>query len=62
MSSRLYVGFRQPVQYQANDNTSTSTNYRTQVEVEYEAYQWLLMNLQGESSEINSFIRARRAY
>ncbi len=62
VSSRLYVGFRQPVQYQENDNTSTSTNYRTQVEIEYEAYQWLLLNLQGESSELNSFIRARRAY
>jgi translocation and assembly module TamB len=62
MSPRLYVGFRQPVQYQGNDATSTSTNYRTQVEVEYEAYQWLLMNLQGEASEINSFIRVRRAY
>ena len=62
VSSRLYVGFRQPVQYQANDNTSTSTSHRTQVEVEYEAYKWLLLNLQGESSELNSFIKVRRAY
>ncbi len=62
LSPKIYVGFRQPVQYQGNDATSTSTNYRTQVEVEYEAFQWLLMNLQGEASEINSFIRVRRAY
>jgi len=62
MSPQLYVGFRQPVTYQGNDATSTSTNYRTQVEVEYEAYQWLLMNVRGEASEINSFIRVRRAY
>jgi autotransporter translocation and assembly factor TamB len=63
MAPRVYIGFRQPLQYK-DQATSTSSNsyYRTQFEVEYTARNWLVFNVQGETSWLKSLIRARYAY
>jgi len=59
---KLYVGFRQPLQYQQSGTNSNDEIQRTTVEVEYALRQWLILNLQGETSKLRSFIRARHAY
>jgi hypothetical protein len=59
---QLYVGFRQPLQYKESNSPSSSVQTTTSVELEYAIYQWLLLNLQGETSKVRSFIRARHAY
>jgi len=60
---QLYVGFRQPLQYKDTGSTSNSdvTN-QTSVELEYAIHKWLVLNLQGETSKVRSFIRVRHAY
>ena len=62
LDSQLYVGFRQPLQYQDTGTTNSETTSRTSVEVEYAIYRWLVVNLQGETSKLRSFFRARHAY
>ena len=61
---QLYVGFRSPLDYSQNTstNTSNSTVNSTAFEVEYAISRWLVVNLQGETAKVRSFIRARRAY
>jgi autotransporter translocation and assembly factor TamB len=59
---QLYVGFRQPLQYKDTSSPTSSVNSATSVEVEYAIYRWLVLNLQGETSKVRSFIRARHAY
>jgi translocation and assembly module TamB len=58
----LYVGFRQPLQYKQSGTATTSDVASTSVEVEYAIHQWLVVNLQAETSKVRSFIRARHAY
>ncbi len=58
----LYLGFRQPLQYRDTGTTDTSNPYRTRFEVEFETYQWLVFNLQGEIDLLRAFVRARHAY
>jgi autotransporter translocation and assembly factor TamB len=61
---QLYVGFRSPLDYSQNTstNTSNSTVNSTAFEVEYAISRWLVLNLQGETAKLRSFIRVRRAY
>jgi translocation and assembly module TamB len=62
LDPQLYVGFRQPLQYKDTTSPSAGETNRTSVEVEYAVHQWLVLNLQGETSKLRSFIRARHAY
>jgi autotransporter translocation and assembly factor TamB len=59
---KLYVGFRQPLQYKDTSSPTSTTTYRTSFELEYAIHRWLVFNLQGETSKLRSFIRARHAY
>lgn len=58
----VYVGFRQPLQYEDSSDDNTGHRLRTRFEIEYEAYRWLVLNLQGELASVRSFIRVRREY
>src|SRR5262245_4235042 len=62
LDSQLYVGFRQPLQYKENGSSTSGEELRTSFELEYAVYQWLVLNLQGETSKLRSFIRAHHAY
>jgi len=62
VGSTVYLGVRQPLQYHESSTTDSSTPYRTRFEVEYEKYQWLVFNLQGEVDLLRAFLRARHAY
>ena len=58
----LYVGFRQPLQYKDTGSPSAGVTYRNSVEVEYALYRWLILDVQGESTSLRSFLRARHEY
>jgi autotransporter translocation and assembly factor TamB len=62
LDPRLYVGFRQPVAGRDPNARGTSSAVRTRIELEYSAYEWLVLNLQGESSRVRSFLRVSHAY
>jgi translocation and assembly module TamB len=58
----LYVGLQQPLQYRDTGDQSSQNPYQTVVELEYEAYGWLVLNLQAETSLLRTFLRASHAY
>lgn len=62
VGQRVYLGVRQPLQYRDTGITDATNPYRTRFEVEYEKYQWLVLNLQGEVDLLRGFLRARYAY
>jgi translocation and assembly module TamB len=62
VTPELYVGFRQPVGSTSSTTNKNESDFKTQYELNYEVYHWLLVNLQGETSKFKSFIRARREY
>jgi hypothetical protein len=57
----LYIGLQQPLQYR-DRSTNSQSSYQTAIEVDYEAYRWLVLSLQGEANLLRTFIRARHAY
>ncbi len=59
---QVYVGFQQPLQYNQTSEKSSQNPYQTVVEVEYEVYRWLLLNLQGDVSLLRAYLRATHAY
>jgi translocation and assembly module TamB len=63
VSSRLFVGFEQPLTLQTDKQTETEARRRsTEVHLEYHAYRWLVMSLQGDQSNFRFFFRVRRAF
>jgi autotransporter translocation and assembly factor TamB len=62
LGPRVFVGLQQPVQYRDLGDRDTQNSYQTAAEVEYEAFPWLSMNLQGEVSLFRAFLRARHGY
>ncbi|MDX1646989.1 MAG: hypothetical protein R3304_07580, partial [Longimicrobiales bacterium] len=62
VTPRLYVGFAQPVSLREGDGLSFGSEGQSEVEIEYEALRWLLINIEGSGSSIRFFLRGRRAY
>jgi translocation and assembly module TamB len=62
VSPRLYVGFQQPLVERNQGEGIEENGLRTQVEVEFAAFRWLLINLQGGRSELRWFFRTRHAF
>jgi hypothetical protein len=62
LNQEIYIGVRQPLQYRDKGLNSSQNPFQTAVGIEYEAYRWLVVNLQGEASLLRSFIRASHAY
>ncbi len=62
VSPRLYVGFQQPLTLRDNQDPANTTSRGTQVEIEYTAYRWLLLNLQSGQSTLSFFLRTKRAF
>jgi translocation and assembly module TamB len=59
---KVYLGFRQPLQYKQESATTSGQEHRTSFEVEYAIYRWMVFNLQGEVSSVRSFLRFQHAY
>ncbi len=62
VSPRLYVGFAQPIALQDGDGRSFGNEAQSELELEYEALRWLILNLEGSGSSIRFYLRGRRAY
>lgn len=62
VNPKVYVGFRQPIGQEARDDTDSGDVNRTEVELEYEALRWLLLNMEASNSAISFFFRFRHAY
>lgn len=62
VTPRLYVGFAQPISLQEGDGLSFGSEGRSELEIEYEAWRWLLLNVEGSGSSVRFFLRGRRAY
>lgn len=62
VSPRLYVGFQQSLTLREQEEGIARRDRGTQIELEYEAWRWLLLNLQGGQSDYRFFFRTRRAF
>lgn len=62
LSPSLYVGFAQPVTHLEGDGLSLGREAETEVEIEYELLQGLLLNVEGSNSGLHIFLRGRVAY
>lgn len=62
VTPRLYVGFAQPVSLQEGSGLSFGSEGQSELEIEYEAWRWLLLNVEGSGSSVRFFLRGRRAY
>jgi translocation and assembly module TamB len=59
VSPRLYLGFSRPISRGSESSTATQT---MEVEIEYQAFRWLLLNLRRDGSRLDFFLRSRHAY
>jgi len=62
VAPQLYIGFSQPLQSADVANDRPGEPNRTRVELEYQAFRWLLLNVQGEASRVRSFVRFSHEY
>ena len=62
LSPEFYVGFKQPVDFTRESDESSSSSTQSELELEYEAYRWLLLNLQGGRDGFRFFFRSRYGY
>ena len=62
VSPRLYLGLAQPVSLREGDGLSLGGEGESEAEVEYEAFRWLLLNLEVSGSDLRFFLRTRFAY
>jgi hypothetical protein len=61
ISPRVYVGFAQPISLQGG-GLALGGNGESKVEIEYEAYRWLVLNFEESAADLRFFLRGRRAY
>jgi len=62
LSPRLYVGLMQPLSTGSSTQGGTSDERTRAIEIEYEAYRWLILNLQRGGSRIGFYLKSRYAY
>jgi translocation and assembly module TamB len=62
VTPRVYVGFKQPIGRDPDDADGRSEFERTEVELEYQAVRWLLLNMQASNSAVSFLFRFRHAY
>jgi translocation and assembly module TamB len=62
VNPKTYLGIRQSATFETQQNSATSTGASTEIEVEYELLQWLLLNLQGGVGDLRLMFRSRYAY
>jgi len=62
ISPSLFVGFKQPIGRNPEESKASTEIDRTQVELEYQAFRWLLLNMEASNSAVTFLFRYRRAY
>lgn len=58
----VYVGFKQPIGRDPNNPDTHNEFERTEVELEYQALRWLLLNMEASNSAVSLLFRYRYAY
>lgn len=58
VSPRLYLGFKQPLSQPQGVTEAT----QTRVEIEFQAYRWLLLNFESGGEALQFFLKARYGY
>ncbi|MGD8278991.1 MAG: translocation/assembly module TamB domain-containing protein, partial [Gemmatimonadota bacterium] len=61
VSPSLYVGFQQPLG-SSQGGTDSGTSEQTRVEIELQAWRWLLLNFQSGGEALQFFLKARHGY
>ena len=62
VNPKTYLGVRQSAVFQTQTSGTTSTDASTEIEIEYELLQWLLVNFQGGVGDVRLMFRTRYAY
>jgi len=62
ISPRLFVGFRRPLSLSSSEETTGAVQPPSEVELEYQALRWLLLNLEVGGGAFDFLIRSRVAY
>jgi translocation and assembly module TamB len=62
VSPKVYVGFKQPIGRDPDDPDGHSEFERTEVELEYQALRWLLLNMEASNSAVSFLLRYRHVY
>jgi len=62
LSPSVFVGFKQPIGRDTDNPNAANRTVNTQVELEYQALRWLLLNMEASSSTVSLLFRYRRAY
>jgi len=62
VTSQLFLGFLQPLDFSNDINDPSGKGKLPEAQIEYAAYQWLLLRLEGGASEVRFFLRSRYAY
>lgn len=62
VSPTLYLGFKQPILSDPATGTAQKNQQRTRVEVELQAYRWLLLNFESGGDLLQFFLKARYGY
>ena len=62
VSPALFVGFRQPLTTGSGPTRASRTDRGSEVELEYQALRWLLLNLQAGGRGFDFLLRSRVAY
>jgi len=62
VSPALFVGFRQPITHGSGPRRTSRTDRGSEVELEYQALRWLLLNLQAGGRGFDFLLRSTVAY
>ena len=62
VSSRVYVGFAQPLGFGQPTSDQQNQNLYPEAQVEYTMFKWLLMRLEGGVSDMRFLLRSRYSY
>ncbi len=62
VSPSLFVGFKQPLTLGSGPARTSGTNTGSEVEIEYQALRWLLLNLEAGGRGFDFLLRSRFAY
>ena len=62
VSSRVYLGFAQPLGFGQTASDRLNQNPYPEAQVEYNAFKWLLMRLEGGVSDMRFLLRSRYSY
>ena len=62
VSARVYLGFAQPLGFGQAANDPLNRNLYPEAQVEYNAFKWLLMRLEGGVADMRFLLRSRYSY